>query len=119
VRRETGKEYEVKVFDDKDVANHIDLEPCGGAREGVSEASAEEGAGRPLSRESSQLPGADTVVQAEGNTGTRDIASAFLTRRGRRPRHAQTFLVREPGYLEVDRHAGCRSASERRNVASR
>ena len=45
MRRETGKGYEVNVFDDKDVANHIDLEPSCGAREGVSEASAEECAG--------------------------------------------------------------------------
>jgi len=119
VRRETGKESEVKVFDDKDVANHIDLEPCGDVREDVGEASVEECAGRPLSRESLNLPGADTVVQAEGNTGARVIASAFPTRRGRRPRHAQTFLAREPGYLEVDRHARCRSASGRRNAASR
>jgi hypothetical protein len=119
VRRETGKEYEVKVFDDKDVANHIDLEPCGGAREGVGEASVGECAGRPLSRESFQLPSADTVVQAEGNMGTRVIASAFLTRRGRRPRHAQTFLAWEPGGLGIDRHVKCRSVSGRLKAASR
>lgn len=42
----------MKVFYDEGLANHIDLEPCGCAREGAGEASVEERAGRPLSRES-------------------------------------------------------------------
>ena len=39
VRRETGKEYGVKVSDDKDVASHIDPKPCVVARESEGEAS--------------------------------------------------------------------------------
>jgi RNA-directed DNA polymerase len=52
VRRETGKEYEVKVLDDEGVAIHIDPEPCIGVREGDGEASAGEHVGPVLSRES-------------------------------------------------------------------
>jgi hypothetical protein len=52
VRRETGKEYMVKVRDDKGLANHIDPKPCGDVREGIGEASVGESIGQPLSRES-------------------------------------------------------------------
>ena len=51
VRRETGKEYGVKVSDDKDLASHIGPKPCVGAREGGGEASVGECTGRPLSLE--------------------------------------------------------------------
>ena len=50
VRRETGKEQEVQVLYDEDVASHIDPEPCAVSREGQGEASAGDRAGRPLSR---------------------------------------------------------------------
>jgi len=52
VRRETGKEQEVQVLYDEDVASHIAPEPCVVSREGLGEASAGDHAGRPLSRES-------------------------------------------------------------------
>ena len=118
MRRETGKEYGVKVSDDKDVASHIDPKPCVIAREGEGEASVGACAGRTLSLES-YLLGADAVVHAEGNTGTLVSARAFSTRRGRRLRHVQKFLAREPGYLEAgqrwcDWSASGRSKAERR-----
>lgn len=52
VRRETGKEQEVQVLYDEDVASHIAPEPCVVSREGQGEASAGDHAGWPLSRES-------------------------------------------------------------------
>jgi len=64
VRRETGKEYGVKVSDDKDVASHIDPKPCVVAREGEGEASVGACAGRKLSLEI-YLLGAD----ARGSCG--------------------------------------------------
>jgi hypothetical protein len=51
VRRETGKEQEVQVLYDEDVASHIAPEPCVVSREGQGEASAGDRAGWPLSRE--------------------------------------------------------------------
>src|SRR5690349_20023069 len=50
VRRETGKEQEVQVLYDEDVASHIAPEPCALPREGQGEASAGAHAGWPLSR---------------------------------------------------------------------
>jgi hypothetical protein len=113
VRRETGKEYGVKVSDDKDVASHIDPKPCVGIREDDGEASVGACVGRPLSLES-YLLGADALVNAEGNTSTFITARACLTRRGRRTRHAQKFLAREPGGLGDDQSCCCWSASGRR-----
>lgn len=51
MRRETGKEYVVRVHCDEGVATHIGPEPCGVTREGGVEASVGERAGQPLSRE--------------------------------------------------------------------
>jgi hypothetical protein len=51
VRRETGKEQEVQVLYDEDIASHIAPEPCVVFREGQGEASAGDRAGWPLSRE--------------------------------------------------------------------
>jgi hypothetical protein len=47
--------------------------------------------------------GADAVQEAEGNISERAIASARMTRRGRRPWHVRTLLAREPGDLQLDR----------------
>ena len=58
--------------------------------------------GQPSSRERLQVPGADAVVPAQGNTGGSVIASAHLTRRGLRPWHVRTLLGREPGGLASD-----------------
>ena len=58
----------VRVHHDEGVANHIGPEPCVRAREGRGEASAGGRAGQPLSRESPDVPGADAVTVAEGDT---------------------------------------------------
>ena len=52
VRRETGKEQEVQVLYDEDVASHVAPKPCVVFREGRGEASAGARAGWPLSHES-------------------------------------------------------------------
>ena len=101
MRRETGKEQVVQVHYDEGVAIRIGPEPCAGIREGVGEASAGVCAGQPSSRESGLYSGADAVLLAEGNTEGRVIASAWTTRRGRRPWHVQKLLVREPGDLTI------------------
>jgi hypothetical protein len=58
----------------------------------------------------------------EGHTDRRDIASAWTVRRGRRPWHVQTLLVREPGDLTVGQQQKCNvlpwSASGRRGAVA-
>ena len=89
----------MKVRYDEGLAIHIGPEPCVTAREGGGEASAGERMGQPLSRERLQIPGADAVVPAEGNTDGGVIASPHPTRRGLRHWHVRTLLGREPGDL--------------------
>jgi hypothetical protein len=89
----------VRVHHEEGVATHLGPEPCAGTREGGGEASAEEGTGQPLSRETSHIPGADAFQIAEGNTDGRANASARTARRGRRPWHVLMLLAREPGGL--------------------
>ena len=96
----------MQVHYDEGVANHIGPEPCAGLREDVGEASAGVRIGQPWSRESNQIPGADAVMGAEGNMDGRVIASAWPTRRGHRPWHVRTLLVREPGDLWTGRRSG-------------
>ena len=100
----------MRVHCDEGVAIRIGPEPCAGAREGTGEASVGECIGQPLSRERLLIPGADAVERAEGNTYGRDSASARMARRGRRPWHVRTLLVRDPGDLTVD---------QRRSIAFR
>ena len=95
----------MQVHHDEEVANRIDPESCAAAREGIGEALTGDRTGQPLSRESTLFPGADVVPLTEGNTAGRDIASAQTARRGQRPWHVQTLLVREPGGLAIDRSA--------------
>ena len=67
------------------------------------------------SRDRSQIPDADTVTDVEGHTGGGASASLGLVRRGRRPWHVCTLLVREPGDLGFGRRriAGpCREGEE-------
>jgi hypothetical protein len=90
----------VQVHCDEGIANHIGPEPCAGIREDVGEASAGVRAGQPLSHDRKLIPGADAVCVAEGKTSERAIASAQMTRRGRRTWHVRTLLVREPGDLQ-------------------
>jgi len=75
VRRETGKEYVVKVHCREGVAIHTGPESCGVRREVCVEALTGERKGQPLSRES-LLRGADAVETAEGNTAGGVIAAA-------------------------------------------
>ena len=91
----------MRVLYDEGVATHIGPEPCAGVREDVGEASAGERTGQPLSRETQLFPGADAVRLAEGETDVRVIASTRPTRRGLRPWHVRTLLVREPGDLWI------------------
>jgi len=92
----------VEVRHDEGVANRIDPAPCVDIREDGGEASAGERVGQPLSRERLQVPGADAVAPAGGETDGSVIASARPTRRGQRPWHAWTLLAREPGDLDPD-----------------
>ena len=93
----------MQVHYDEGVANHIGPEPCVGVREHVGEASAGENVGQVLSRESRLIPGADALLEAEGNTRGRVTASARSARRGRRPWHAKKLFVRELGDLTAGR----------------
>ena len=101
MRRETGKEYVVKVHCREGVAIHTGPESCGVRREVCVEALTGERKGQPLSRES-LLRGADAVETAEGNTAGGVIASRPPTLRGLRPWHVRTLLAREPGDLVAD-----------------
>jgi hypothetical protein len=91
----------VKVHCDEGVAIHVAPDPCAGAREGVGEALVGERTGQPLSRETVIILGADVVHFTEGKTDGRATASAHRTRRGLRPWHVWTLLVREPGDLWI------------------
>lgn len=91
----------MQVLYDEGLAIHIDPESCVGSREGVGEALAGERIGQPLSRESNDVPDADAVLIAEGNMNGCVFASARSIRRGRRPWHVRTLLVRELGDLTV------------------
>ena len=62
MRRETGKEYVVKVHCDEGVAIHVAPDPCAGVREDVGEASVGERIGQPLSR---GAPGDRQEVEGE------------------------------------------------------
>ena len=89
----------MQVHCDEGAALHIGPEPCTGIRADVGEASAGERIGQPLSRENKIVPGADVLINAEGNMDAGIIASARPTRRGRRPWHVWKLFAREPGGL--------------------
>jgi len=94
----------VQVHCDEGVAIHIGPEPCAGSREGVGEASVGESIGQPLSRERLSRVPTRCLTWKATRTGAL-LASAWTTRRGHRPWHVQTLLVREPGDLASDRSA--------------
>ena len=96
----------MQVSYDEGVAIHIGPESCAVAREGFGEALTGGRIGQPLSREIVINPGADVVHLTEGKIGGRVIASARRTRRGLRPWHVRTLLVREPGDLWIG-HRPC------------
>jgi hypothetical protein len=89
----------VQVHYGEGLASYTGPEPCAGVREGIGEASVGERIGQPLSREIGLILGADAVLLAEGNMNGCAIASVRSARRGRRPWHVRTLLVREPGDL--------------------
>jgi len=93
----------VQVPHDKEVASHVVPESCVARREARGEALTGARTGQPLSHDSCIVPGADAVQVAEGNISKRAIASAWITRRGRRTWHVRTLLAREPGDLQLDR----------------
>ena len=95
----------MQVPHSEEVANHAVLESCVVSREGHGEALTEVRIGQPLSREINVIPGAHAFVAVEGNMTGRDIASALLTRRGRRTWHVRKLLEREPGDLQSDHRA--------------
>jgi len=110
----------VQVPDNKDVANHVVPESCVAHREVLREALTGVRIGQPFSRERKiSVPGADAVRLAEGHTAERVIASASTTRRGRRPWHVRTLLVREPGDLQLDRRRLYRPAARIGKARSR
>jgi hypothetical protein len=106
----------VQVPNSKGVANHTVPESCVVCREARHEALTGVRAGQPLSRERNFVRGADAVAKAEGHTERRAHASAGPALRGRRPWHAGTLLVREPGELssgQLPQWAGpCREGEE-------
>jgi hypothetical protein len=61
----------VKVRHVEGVATHSGPESCAVIREGFGEALTGERIGQPLSRERSEVPGADMVLSMEGNTNER------------------------------------------------
>ena len=95
----------MQVPDNKDLANRVVPESCVAHREVRREALTGVRIGQPLSRDRSFILGADAVQKVEGNISERAIASARVTRRGRRPWHVRTLLAWEPGDLQSDR--GC------------
>jgi hypothetical protein len=92
----------VQVPDNKEVAIHVVPESCAVHREVWREALTGVRIGQPLSRDRNVILGADAVSAAEGNTDGRAFASVRKTRRGQRPWHVRTLLVREPGGLGSD-----------------
>ena len=87
----------MQVHCDEGVANHIGPEPCG-VREGVGEASVGERIGQPLSHESYFVPAPTPFTDGRQHGRVRH-RERWSTRRGRRPWHVWTLLVREPGDL--------------------
>ena len=95
----------MRVPHSEEVANHAVLESCVWYPQGAGEALTEVRIGQPLSREINVISGAHAFVAVEGNMTGRDIASALLTRRGRRTWHVCKLLEREPGDLQSDHWA--------------
>ena len=109
----------MKVHCDEGVATHVAPNPCAVVREDDCEASVGERIGQPSSRESVMNSGADVVHSTEGNTGGCVIASARQTRRGLRPWHVRTLLVREPGDLWIGHRRCCSRMVRSGKVRSR
>ena len=109
----------MQVPHNKEVAIHVVPESCVARRKVRGEALTGVRTGQPLSHDSCIVPGADAVQVAEGNLSKRAIASAWITRRGRRTWHVRTLLVREPGDLQLDRRRLRRRAARIGKARSR
>ena len=96
MRRETGKELEVRVLCDEGIVTHIGPESCAGPREGTGEASAGERVGQLLSGESF-VTRAPTRFRPRKATRTGSRARAPGGPAWSRPWHARMLLEREPG----------------------
>ena len=92
----------MRVPDGKGIAIRAVLESCATHREVRREALTEVQAGQPLSRVIIFVRDADAFIRAEGNTGSRDIASVTRIPRGQRPWHVRTAFRRELRDLRVD-----------------
>ena len=95
----------MQVHCDEGVAIHIGPEPCVYVRENMGEALVGERIGQPLSRERIQTRMPTSFTERKARRTAHAIASARTIRRGRRPWHVRTLLVREPGDLTFDRWA--------------
>ena len=102
VRRETGKEQEVQVLYDEDIASHIAPEPCVLSREGQGEASAGAHAGWPLSRESAK-PRVPTVLPCR--KATRSAATSRVAARPGAVRDPSMYAHSLNGNREISRLA--------------
>ena len=91
----------MKVPDGNGVAIRAVPESCATHREVRREVLTEVRVGQPLSRELLFVRDADAFIMAEGNTGSRDIASASRILRGQRPWHVRTAFIRELRDLRV------------------
>ena len=110
VRRETGKEQEVQVLYDEDVASHIAPKPCVVSREGRGEASAGDRAGWPSSRESAYSRTPTGLPTWKATRAAALPRAAVRSGVVSRPQHAWTLLAREPGDLVADRRRCAPSA---------
>ena len=93
----------MQVHCDEGGAIHIGPEPCVYVRENMGEASAGERIGQPLSHERTQTRMPTLFTGRKARRTAHVIASARTIRRGRRPWHVRTLLVREPGDLTFGR----------------
>ena len=87
----------MRLLYSEDLASRTGPESCVGVREHVGEALTGEHVGQVLSREISDIRGADVVPLSEGNTVQGAMASPDRPRAVRDPEHAWRHLAREPG----------------------
>lgn len=94
------------------LASHTGPESCGVTRKGDPEALIGEVRARILNREKPVTPGRRLpCLGAEGNISYTAIVRGARVPRGRRPWHAWTQLIREPGYPAFFRNVVSRDAS--------
>jgi hypothetical protein len=109
----------VQVPANKDLASNVVPESCAVHREVWREALTGVRIGQPLSHESHSSRAPTRLCTRKATRLGADIASAQTARRGRRPWHVRTLLVREPGDLRSDRRATCGPAARIGKARSR